>query len=140
MAGFNNFGVPHYAASDTPAIRPREIKADSKEWLDGKAQQMIARRYVREYIKENWKAGDKFSLTTEKRPGGETSNFPGETGEFIERFQCGNAQMIRVKWDNPKMGKRHLGMFEFYYFAFPIVKQEEPESFDCTLDVIAGLS
>jgi len=119
MAGYNNYGVPQYARKDTPAIRPRiVVKPDNEEWLIGKARQMQARRYVREYIKANWKAGDRFFLTTEKNDKNETCDYAGETGEFVERFQSGNSQMIRVKWDNPEMGKRIIGMFSFYYFAF----------------------
>lgn len=64
MAGFHNFGVPEYAKKDTPAIRrPREIQLPDQEKLDEKASKMKAYIYVRKYIDDNWKNGDRFVFT-----------------------------------------------------------------------------
>ena len=125
MGSYNNYGVPYYARSDTPAIRPRGIpKTESlpEDWQKNKANKMKALRFMREFIKTNWKTGDKFVFTL-------GSEHVGLTGTFQSAFLCGSAWMMRLSWDNPKMGKKLVGMCDFYHFAF---KPEEvkPEQFE----------
>jgi len=117
MGGFNNYGVPHYAHPDTPAIRPkpRELPSESADWYKNKANKMKALKFVREFIKTNWTEGDRFVIA-----GGDKN---GLTGTFTKVFLCGSVWKIRVVWDNPAMGKQLLGMFDFYRFGF---KQEKP--------------
>lgn len=128
MAGFNNFGVPWYAASGTPAIRPKMIP--SEEEIDRKLGRYKAHRFLHDYFQSNWKKGDRFVL---KEPA-ETYNlyellrepdryngkqFVTWSGEFVEKRDCGANYWIYVKFDGDqkrRTGSR-FGMFAFYHFA-----------------------
>lgn len=64
MSEYNNFGVPYYAHPDTPAIRgPRSLPSELSIRHGNKADKMKALKYVREFVKTNWKEGDKFIMT-----------------------------------------------------------------------------
>jgi hypothetical protein len=131
MSEFNKAGVPYYAHPDTPSPRPRKIPASSQEVQNNKANRMIAHRYVRTFIKENWKEGDRFQITTKTLQrydslGGwydKKSEQAGLTGTFKEMKLCGNVYFIYLSWDDPTykitgLGRTRLGMFDFYHFAF----------------------
>lgn len=121
MGGFNNFGVPYYAHPDTPAIRPREIpksEAKSESWQNMKAEKMRAIRYVREFVKTNWKEGDKFILSKEQNKYGDYSQFAGATGVFTKMFLCGSVWMVRVIWDDATLGKKIISLSDFYHYGF----------------------
>jgi hypothetical protein len=132
MAEFNKPGVPYYAHPDTPAPRPRELPPLPQEIADGKANQMIARRHVRTFIKDNWKEGDRFIITPNPLKKWDhylkcfierKSEQAGLSGIFKELKLCGTAWFVHLSWDDPTykakgLGRNRLGMFEFYYYAF----------------------
>lgn len=139
MAEFNNAGVPYYANRKHPPIRPREIKLPSAERLEGKANRMKAYTYVKQYLDENWKDGDRFYITTEKRKVWDSFNqrhfeekcsHSGHSGVFFKRELIGSSWFVIVKWDDdykPKgLGSTKCGMFDFFYYAF----HEENEGAD----------
>src|SRR5216684_912971 len=131
MSEFNNAGVPYFAHKDFPAVRPRAIPEPSEEYKEGKANQMQARRYVREFIQGNWNAGDRFFFTTvereyyhfrDKTMHREKSQHGGKSGRFIERRLVGTAYFIIVEWDDkdykPIGLYNRVGMFDFFHYAF----------------------
>lgn len=119
MAGFNKTGVPWYAHPDLPPIRPRrEIKLADEEFLQGQAKKMLAYKYVKQFIDDNWRDGDHFHIIKT----GQTKHSE-KTGVFHRRELVGTAWFVIVDWDDPEyrptgLGKHKLGMFDFFHYAF----------------------
>lgn len=127
MGGFNKAGVPWYAASDTPPIRPKMLIFDDRE---GRLNRYKANRYLHDYFRANWKPGDRFKLTEPadgydlyrllKEPEKyQEGKFITWTGEYVEKRDCGAAYFIYVKFDEgqKRQNGSRFGMFNFYHLA-----------------------
>lgn len=132
MSGYLNAGVPHYAHPTTNAIRPREINLPDAEQLEWKARKMASYEFVRSFIRENWKEGDRFVVSSETRQVWDyklKTHFPStcshanKTGKFKALKNIGMAWYVLVEWDDPDyspvgLGKGKMGMFDFYHYGF----------------------
>lgn len=119
MAEFNKSGVPWYAHPDTPAIRgPREIPDGNGGY---NVNYMRALTYVRNFIRANWKEGDRFQFMVQSEDEDRPGLHSGKTGTFVKLALRGNSWRVIVKWDDIGY-KPHTGsasdMFSFFQCAF----------------------
>ncbi len=114
---YTNYGVPWYCDSDYPPIRPRDKETDKEWWLEGKKQQMKARQFVINFIKTNWKTGDRFVF--DKSHDDLPEMYSGNAGTFLELKLVGSSWRVSVKWDDtnfkPTGVYNNCGMFAFYW-------------------------
>ncbi len=109
---FNNYGVPHYSPSDTPAIRSHPIRELPDAIKIQRGIYMQALKYMRDSIREEYKEGDKFTIFSDKL------NVNRE-GVFVKLFLCGCYWKVRATfYDGLKVkGDNLIGISLFYHFA-----------------------
>jgi hypothetical protein len=130
---FNAAGVPWYADGKLPAIRPRELPPMSQETQDWKARKMAATHYVRAAVREKWKSGDRFYITTaprtyydftSKKNETRQCSHAGKTGTFLEVKIQGSTYFAFVKWDDPEYKPiglyNKISVYDLYHFGFTI--------------------
>ncbi len=107
---FNAYGVPWYARSDTPAIRPKPPEPTASDWLAKKAAAMRAIQARIREIKENWNEGDRFIHVASNGAGEQ----PGDTrpiqyfaysGTFLYAKQQGAYWFVTVRLDEGQVRK-----------------------------------
>lgn len=116
---YNNFGVPHFATPETPAIRPKAPREMPEDLLDEKCRRGRALQYIYTHIRDNWAEGDELVMTGLRRraDGKDTvSRFAGKSGRFVGKRDCGSYTMISVEWNAG--GRGLLGPAEFYWHAY----------------------
>lgn len=128
---FRAAGVPWYAAPETPAIRPREIPPMDQETIDWKARKMAATHFVRAAVREKWKRGDRFYITTSprthysfiiKRQETYRCQHAGQTGRFLEVKIQGSTYFAFVERDDPEYKPvglyNKMSVYDLYHFGF----------------------
>lgn len=113
---YHNPTVPYYCHIKTPRIDPFP-KPISEHALENKIFLMKLRKFLRQWVRENWQQGERFRILEipADLPDSYRWRNAGKTGTFVELFTNGMATQVKVIWDD---GAKHtLGMHDLYRYA-----------------------
>lgn len=111
---YNAFGVPHYANSETPPVRPKPPR-ELPDWIiKEKIKRSKALQWIYKWIRANWKEGDRLQIRD--YVDSPTRVLNNRIGRFVRK---NHVDQIVVDWiDNGH--KLILGAVEFYHYAIKI--------------------